>query len=161
MPLDFTVALVLAGVLVALGVAMLLGPRRAPQERGLTPIFEASCRGSFGRRGILGYSRVTLRLSIYREFLVLGFFRPLVIPLGELSHVEVKSGVLTGQRLCFETGSGATYKLRVKNPASVAKLLRAAGDAEELKSTWVCAACGEHNPPGFEICWKCQAAQTS
>jgi len=38
---------------------------------------------------------------------------------------------------------------------------RTDSELEELEhgAEWVCSACGETNPRGFQICWKCETAK--
>jgi hypothetical protein len=106
---------------IVLLATMFLGRRRAPQERRLTPIFQTSCSGTFGRFGGANYPLFQLR--IYVDFLVIGLFAPHVIPFSRLARVEVRGGPLMGRRLCIEIEGGGTYQLRVANPDNVARLL--------------------------------------
>jgi hypothetical protein len=119
MRLVIIVGCVLVGVVLL--APMFLARRRAPQERGLTPVFEAVCSGSTGWG--LGGNIPMFRLSIYSHFFVVGFLTPYVTPYGELTRVEVKSGIL-GRRLCIWTKGGASFQLSVSEPEKVAQLLR-------------------------------------
>jgi hypothetical protein len=101
---------------------MVLARRRAPQERELTPLFQTSCSGTFGRFGGANYP--TFRLRVYTDFLVIAHFAPHVIPFNRLARVEVRGSALLGQRLYLEIERGGTYQLSVRNPEDVARLLR-------------------------------------
>jgi hypothetical protein len=98
---------------------MLLARRRAPQERGLTPLFQTSCSGSFGRLGGANYP--AFRLRVYTDFLVIALFTPHVIPFDRLARVEVRGSSLLGRRLYLEIERGGTYQLSVRNPEDVAR----------------------------------------
>jgi hypothetical protein len=118
-------SLVVVASMVLIGVAllapMLLARRRAPQEQGLTPTFETTCSGTYN--SYLRSNIPMLRLSIYSDFLVIGFLRPTVIPFGDLTSVEVRRGFI-GRRLYISTQKGTTYQLSVWDPDKVALLLR-------------------------------------
>ena len=105
---------------VVLLTPMLLARRRAAQEHGLTPVFEAFCSGSFG--WFVGTNIPMFRLSIYESFLVITFITPAIIPFTQLARAEVRGG-LFGRRLRIESKRGAIYQLSVRNPESVARLL--------------------------------------
>jgi hypothetical protein len=103
---------------------MVLARRRAPQERGLVPTFEAICSGRSGGSFLgLGSNLPIFRVSIYPNFLVICLFSPTVIPFAQLSKVEARGGLLGG-RLSIETLGGLAYDLSLRNPERVSKLLR-------------------------------------
>lgn len=114
-----TVVVVLVAVILL--SPMVLARRRAPQERGLTPLFETSCSGTFGRFGGANYPAV--RLRVYPDFLVIALFAPHVIPLNRLARVEVRGNAALGQRLYLEIERGGTYQLSMRHPEDVARLL--------------------------------------
>ena len=106
---------------VVLLAPMLLARRRAEQERGLTPVFEAFCAGTFAWIGRTNIPMI--RLSIYKNFLVIAVISPSVIPFTQLARAEVRAG-LFGRRLFIELRRGTTYQLSVREPESVVRLLQ-------------------------------------
>jgi len=108
-------------VVVVLLAPMLLARRRAEQERGLTPVFEAFCAGTFAWIGRTNIPMI--RLSIYKNFLVIAVISPSVIPFTQLARAEVRAG-LFGRRLFIELRRGTTYQLSVRDPESVVRLLQ-------------------------------------
>ena len=157
----------LIGALVAVAVAavlvwvLILGRRSSPLERNLTPLLSTSCTVRLGHLGFLGRTNyMSVRLAIYRDFLVLGFLTPVVIPFSRISKVEIRPGFLTGRRLCIETAYGTAYRMALKDPESVAALVQTGASSADAKSSWACRNCGERNPDEFELCWKCQTAKT-
>ncbi|MEO5561267.1 MAG: hypothetical protein ABIO49_15095 [Dokdonella sp.] len=99
---------------------MLLARRRADQERGHAPAFEAFCVGSFGFGGT---NFPMFRLSIYDSFRVIALLSPTVIPFAQVARVEVCGSVLA-RRVRIETKRGATYQFAVRNPEQVVGLLQ-------------------------------------
>jgi hypothetical protein len=115
-------------ICVLIGLALLtplvLARRRAPQERGLTPVFEAICSGrSGGSLSGLGSNLPIFRVSVYDNFLVICLFSPTVIPFAQLSRVEARGSFLGGS-LLIETMGGLAFNLSLRNPERISKLLR-------------------------------------
>jgi hypothetical protein len=95
--------------------------RRAPVEMGLVPVYEQMCSGRIG--WFMGANYPAIRLSLYDAFLVVGFCGPIVVPYKDVVRSEIQS-VLFSSRLVIETKSGTTFRLSVKDPQNVLKLLR-------------------------------------
>jgi hypothetical protein len=95
--------------------------RRAPAEMNLVPVYEQMCSGRIG--WFMGANYPAIRLSLYDAFLVVGFWGPVVVPYTDIVRAEIQS-VLFSSRLVIETRSGTTFRLSVKDPRYVLKLLR-------------------------------------
>jgi hypothetical protein len=95
--------------------------RRAPAEMGLVPVCEQMCSGRVG--WFMGANYPAIRLSLYDAFLVVGFFGPVVVPYTDIVRAEIQS-VLFSSRLVIQTKRGITFRLSVKDPQYVLKLLR-------------------------------------
>jgi hypothetical protein len=94
---------------------------RAPAEMSLVPVYEQMCSGRIG--WFMGANYPAIRLSLYDAFLVVGFCGPVVVPYTDIVRAEIQS-VLFSSRLVIETKSGTTFRLSVKDPQYVLKLLR-------------------------------------
>jgi hypothetical protein len=84
-------------------------------------VFEALCAGTFawfGRTNI-----PTIRLSIYKNFLVIAVISPSLIPFTQLARAEVRAGFF-GPRLFIESRRGNKYQLSARHPESVVRLLQ-------------------------------------
>jgi hypothetical protein len=154
------------GGLVAVGVAAFLifdlyrGRRLSPAEKGLTPFLSASCSVRMGNLGALAHSNFSgIRLAIYPEFFVLGFFSPVLIRLEDITSIKIVTRTFSGRWLAIETANGSAYQISVKDPEEVAKLLRGRVRTSNTSATWICSKCREENPADFDICWKCQSAK--
>jgi hypothetical protein len=157
-------AVIFGGFLAVAAAAVLTfflfrGRQLAPAEANLTPLMSTFCWVSLGNLGFWARGNFRVRLAIYPEFFVLGFSSPVVIRFSDLSKVELRDSVLSGRQVCINTNNGIAYRLAVKNPDDVAKLLRTGGATAGKQSTWTCSKCREENPPEFELCWKCQTAK--
>jgi hypothetical protein len=95
--------------------------RRAAIENGLVPVYEQMCSGRVGR--FMGANYPAIRLSLYDTFLVVGFFSPMVVPYKDIVRGEMQRDFLS-QRLVIESKSGAKFRLSVKEPERVLKLLK-------------------------------------
>ena len=71
----------------------------------------------------MGANYPAIRLSLYDTFLVVGFFSPMVVPYKDIVRGEMQRDFLS-QRLVIESKSGAKFRLSVKEPERVLKLLR-------------------------------------
>jgi hypothetical protein len=98
---------------VVLLAPMVLARRRAERERGLTPVFEAFCAGTFAWFGRTNIPMI--RLSIYSDFLVVAVISPLVIPFAQLARAEVRSGVF-GSRLLIRAPLPSGDRFRTSFP---------------------------------------------
>ncbi len=142
-----------------LGFFLWRGRQFAPLETNLTPLMSTFCWVSLANLGFWARGNFRVRLAIYPDFLVLGFSSPLVIRFGELVNVELRKNLLSGSQLRLNTTAGIAYRLTVKHPDAVAKLLRSDGGNTDKQSGWICSKCREENPPEFDLCWKCQTAK--
>ncbi len=97
--------------------------RRAPIERSRVPDYEQMCAGRVG--WFMGANYPAIRLSLYDTFMVVGFFRPMVVPYKDIVRTEIQRDLLS-RRLVIETKNGARFRLSVKEPERVLNLLRCA-----------------------------------
>lgn len=121
-------ALVAIGFCAVIGLAliipMFLVRRRAAQERGLVPQFEAFCSGTYGRSLLAGGNIPIFRLSIYKDFVVIAsLLGQTIIPRRQLARVEAQGGWLSA-RLLVESTSGLIYRLNVGSPARLVEMLQ-------------------------------------
>jgi hypothetical protein len=138
---------------------LLRGRELAPAEANLTPLMSTFCWVSLGNLGFWAHGNFRVRLAIYPDFFVLGFSSPVVIRFSEIANIELRENFLSGRQLCINTAAGISYRLAVKHPDEVAKLLRTGGGSTDKQSAWTCSKCREENPLEFELCWKCQTAK--
>ena len=99
---------------------MVVARRRAPPERGLTPVYEAMCTGYVGWFACTNIP--SIRLSIYDSFLVVAWLTPRVIPLAQLREVRMGRNWL-GSFVLIEPKAGVAVRLNAKNPERVVQLL--------------------------------------
>ena len=93
---------------------MVLARRRAPEEQGVSPVFETFCSGRIG--AFAGsYVLPIFRLSIYKDFLVICCIKPRVIPFTQLIRAEARKELVSSQLYLEQTG-GTYYLLSVRNP---------------------------------------------
>lgn len=112
---------------VAIGALLLgllfVGRRRAVEEQGLTPRYEATCSAFADWVG--GTNIPSVRLSIYDSFVVVAWLSPRVIPLKDIEEARV-SRFLFGRCVLIKPRRGMTLRLGVKEPERVVRLLKRA-----------------------------------
>ena len=70
----------------------------------------------------MGANYPTIRLSLYDTFLVVGFFGATVVSYKDIVRAEIQP-VLFSRRLAIASKTGATFRLSVRDPEQVLKLL--------------------------------------
>ncbi|MBU0597184.1 hypothetical protein KJ641_02575 [Patescibacteria group bacterium] len=63
---------------------------RLPEEAGMTPIHQEFCGGNFNYTNL---SRPFVRLTIYNDFLVISYFKQILLNYHEIEKVELKNKV--------------------------------------------------------------------
>ena len=110
--------------------AILLAPTlaskiRASEEQNRTALWQGRCSG---RVGLIGISFPAIRVALYDDFLVIGFFGPTVIAYKSLAEVAVQKGIpfLSPSRVVLRpTGARVSYVLRVADPKHFVDLVNA------------------------------------
>lgn len=99
--------------------------RRAKIEHNQRPLWEEKCSG---RMGAIGVGIPAIRVSLYRNFMVVAFLGTTVIPYSDIQSVSVKRGF----SILGTTGIGikmrnmlSGYHFRSRDPNKVAELIQA------------------------------------
>ena len=131
-------------LLVAVG--LLLWPvvnsfRRVPAEKGLEPISQERCSVQSGQLGFTVGGNIPLaRVTLYPEFMVIGFFTTTVIPYKNIAEVSLNRslGALGSLGVCLKVhGLKSSYTLFPRDPQTLASLveshltLRSSGTAQK------------------------------
>lgn len=115
------IAVAVFAVVVAVFLGTTISARsRAPIERGLAPVYEQMCSGRVGR--FAGANYPAIRLSIYESFLVIAFLGTVVIPFKDIARAEIRRALFSSC-LVIESVSGTTYRLSIREPQRVLRLL--------------------------------------
>lgn len=108
--------------------------RRIEIERDAEHHYTERCAGLAGNG--VRYKGPFVRLSIYREFLVLSHLQTYVLPFDRIDSVEVESGLVgKGLRIVHSKAGVGAVRLSVANPEKVRDLLISTiSDARESES---------------------------
>ena len=132
------ITLIGAGVVgVVLLSAFFLPLRRAEAESGLTPTYEERCTG----RRYIGFgffgTYLSLRISFYDEFIVLGAVLQRVIPYSSVKSVEFKQLFISKGIVIHTQNPDARFALFPRQPQKMLELFAGKGVAVARKRSAV------------------------
>lgn len=132
MTVDVAILLILFfGFVALLRLPSVMARRRAPQEAGLTPLFEESCvvRRDFGSGTSRGRNMFLWRLSLYPDFMVLSLRTQAIVPYREIDRVELNSYQDRKEVWIYRQVDAVSELITVasKNPEQLVKVLTSVG----------------------------------
>jgi len=86
-PIILMPIIILPSVIIILGRLFLLSKKRLPEELGLTPLHTEACSGIIGMLSMRG---PFIRVSIYREFLVISWSKKLLLRWSDIEDIRTR-----------------------------------------------------------------------